>query len=99
MSSPATLGDTHRICADYGAGALEASVCGRLMTAPVGLRKTVAESRVELLHAMRWQHANFAGNIRGGAILGLMDEVVHACSDSGCHSSWRRWAQGISHSS
>jgi uncharacterized protein (TIGR00369 family) len=50
------------------------------VTAAVGLRKTVAESRVELVHLMRPQHANFAGNVHGGVILGLMDEVAYACA-------------------
>ncbi len=43
-------------------------------------RKTVGESRVELVHLMRPQHANFAGNVHGGAILSLMDEVAYACA-------------------
>ncbi len=50
------------------------------MTAPVDRRKTVAESRVELVHLMRPHHANFAGNVHGGVILGLMDEVAYACA-------------------
>ncbi len=64
----------------YGTTTLESNLEGRFMTAPVGLRKTVAESRVELVHLMRPQHANFAGNVHGGAILGLMDEVAYACA-------------------
>lgn len=43
-------------------------------------RKTVTESRVELVHLMRPQHANFAGNVHGGSLLSLMDEVAYACA-------------------
>jgi uncharacterized protein (TIGR00369 family) len=50
------------------------------MTGPVRLRKTVAASRVELVHLMRPQHANFVGNVHGGVLLSLMDEVAYVCA-------------------
>jgi acyl-CoA hydrolase len=43
-------------------------------------RKTVSESRLELIHLMRPRHANFGGKVHGGAILSLMDEVAYACA-------------------
>lgn len=42
--------------------------------------KTVRDSSVELVHLMRPQHANFAGNVHGGVILSLMDEVAYLCA-------------------
>ncbi len=42
--------------------------------------KTVAESRVTLSSLMRPHHANFAGNVHGGVILGLMDEAAYLCA-------------------
>jgi uncharacterized protein (TIGR00369 family) len=50
------------------------------MSESIVRRKTVAQSRVELVHLMRPQHANFAGHVHGGAILALMDEVAYACA-------------------
>lgn len=50
------------------------------MSPPVDLGKTVAESRVGLVHLMRPQHANFVGNVHGGVILALMDEVAYVCA-------------------
>ena len=35
--------------------------------------KTVSESRVEISSLLRPQHANFAGNVHGGVILGMTD--------------------------
>jgi acyl-coenzyme A thioesterase PaaI-like protein len=84
---------------DRRRGTLSPPFDGRTLLSRTPTIHSKACSRVELVHLMRRQHANFAGNVHGGVILGLMDEVVHACSDSECHSSWRRWAQGISHSS
>lgn len=45
-----------------------------------GRVKTAGQARVELSHLMRPQHANFAGHVHGGAILGLMDEVAYVCA-------------------
>lgn len=42
--------------------------------------KSVAESMVEISQLMRPQHANFAGNVHGGTILSLMDEVAYTCA-------------------
>ena len=42
--------------------------------------KTVSESRVEISSLMRPQHANFAGNVHGGVILGMMDEAAYLCA-------------------
>lgn len=42
--------------------------------------KTVRDSSVEVVHRMRPQHANFAGNVHGGVILSLMDEVAYVCA-------------------
>ena len=50
------------------------------MTDQLSRRKTVTESQLELVQLMRPQHANFAGNVHGGAILSLMDEVAYACA-------------------
>lgn len=41
--------------------------------------KTVTDSRVEISRLMRPQDGNFAGNVHGGILLGLMDEVAHLC--------------------
>jgi len=43
-------------------------------------RKTVAESQVEISKLMRPQAANFAGNVHGGTILGMMDEAAYLCA-------------------
>jgi len=43
-------------------------------------RKTVADSRIEMSRLMRPQHANYAGNVHGGVLLGLMDEVAYLCA-------------------
>lgn len=43
-------------------------------------RKTVAASRVEISRLMRPQDGNFAGNVHGGILLGLMDEVAYLCA-------------------
>lgn len=42
--------------------------------------KTVAESRVEMTQLMRPQQANFADNVHGGVIMGLMDEAAYLCA-------------------
>ncbi len=42
--------------------------------------KTVGESRLEINSLMRPQHANFAGNVHGGVILGMMDEAAYLCA-------------------
>lgn len=42
--------------------------------------KTVAASRLEINSLMRPQHANFAGNVHGGVILGMMDEAAYLCA-------------------
>ncbi|MFQ5702916.1 MAG: acyl-CoA thioesterase [Gemmatimonadales bacterium] len=42
--------------------------------------KSVVESRIEMSQLMRPQHANFAGNVHGGTILALMDEVAYTCA-------------------
>ncbi len=42
--------------------------------------KTVGESRLEINSLMRPQHANFAGNVHGGVILGMMDEAAYPCA-------------------
>lgn len=42
--------------------------------------KTVAESRLEINSLMRPQHGNFAGNVHGGVILGMMDEAAYLCA-------------------
>ncbi len=42
--------------------------------------KTVAESAVEISQLMRPQHGNFAGNVHGGVLLGLMDEAAYLCA-------------------
>ncbi|MBI4502055.1 MAG: acyl-CoA thioesterase [Gemmatimonadetes bacterium] len=42
--------------------------------------KTVAGSRVTLVHLMRPQHSNFANKVHGGTILSLMDEVAYVCA-------------------
>ncbi len=41
---------------------------------------SVSDSRVELTQLMRPQHANFRGNVHGGTLLALMDEVAYACA-------------------
>jgi len=45
-------------------------------------RKTVEESRVAIHRLMRPQHANFADNVHGGVLLGLMDEAAYLCASS-----------------
>ncbi len=50
------------------------------MTSPARARKTVDESKIEMSQLMRPQHANFAGNVHGGTILALMDEVAYTCA-------------------
>jgi len=42
--------------------------------------KTVAASRVEISRLMRPQDGNFASNVHGGVLLGLMDEVAYLCA-------------------
>ncbi len=42
--------------------------------------KSVAESMIEMSQLMRPQHGNFAGNVHGGTILSLMDEVAYTCA-------------------
>lgn len=42
--------------------------------------KTVAASRVEISRLMRPVDGNFAGNVHGGVLLGLMDEVAYLCA-------------------
>ncbi|MFQ5690409.1 MAG: acyl-CoA thioesterase [Gemmatimonadota bacterium] len=42
--------------------------------------KTVQESRVQVSQLMRPQHANFAGKVHGGVLLGLMDEAAYLCA-------------------
>lgn len=44
------------------------------------LAKTVSDSRIEISQLMRPQHANFAGNVHGGVLLALMDEVAYLCA-------------------
>lgn len=48
--------------------------------APERGRKTVAASRVEMSRLMRPQHGNFAGNVHGGVLLALMDEIAYLCA-------------------
>ncbi len=43
-------------------------------------QKTVADSRVEISRLMRPHDTNFAGNVHGGVLLGLMDEVAFLCA-------------------
>lgn len=50
------------------------------MTPRTPLSKTMNESTVELSQLMRPQHGNFAGNVHGGTILALMDEVAYTCA-------------------
>ena len=40
----------------------------------------MADSRVEISQLMRPQHGNFAGNVHGGVLLGLMDEAAYLCA-------------------
>ena len=42
--------------------------------------KTVCESRLEITSVMRPHHANFAGNVHGGVVLGMMDEAAYLCA-------------------
>lgn len=42
--------------------------------------KTVTGSRVEISRLMRPQDGNFAGNVHGGILLGLMDEIAYLCA-------------------
>lgn len=42
--------------------------------------KTVSESKIELSQLMRPQQANFSGNVHGGEILALMDQVAYTCA-------------------
>jgi len=43
-------------------------------------KKTVGDSRVEIARLMRPQDSNFSGNVHGGVLLGLMDEVAYLCA-------------------
>lgn len=47
---------------------------------PQIVAKTVAESQVEVTQLMRPQQGNFAGNVHGGVLLGLMDEAAYLCA-------------------
>ncbi|MFV1987658.1 MAG: acyl-CoA thioesterase [Gemmatimonadota bacterium] len=47
---------------------------------PQTATKTVAESQVEITQLMRPQQGNFAGNVHGGVLLGLMDEAAYLCA-------------------
>lgn len=42
--------------------------------------RTLSETVVSLTQLMRPQHANFRGNVHGGTLLSLMDEVAYACA-------------------
>jgi len=42
--------------------------------------KTVTDSQVEVTQLMRPQQGNFAGNVHGGVLLGLMDEAAYLCA-------------------
>lgn len=53
---------------------------GEDLAAPQRSRKTVAESRIGMSRLMRPQHGNYAGNVHGGVLLGLMDEVAYLCA-------------------
>lgn len=44
------------------------------------ITKTVTESQVEITQLMRPQQGNFSGNVHGGVLLGLMDEVAYLCA-------------------
>lgn len=48
--------------------------------APQATTKTVTESQVEITQLMRPQQGNFAGNVHGGVLLGLMDEAAYLCA-------------------
>lgn len=48
-----------------------------MSTAP---SRSPAESQVVLTQLMRPQQANFRGNVHGGTLLALMDEVAYACA-------------------
>lgn len=48
-----------------------------MSTAP---SRTPTESQVVLTQLMRPQQANFRGNVHGGTLLALMDEVAYACA-------------------
>lgn len=41
---------------------------------------TVEESRTRVTQLMRPQDGNFAGNVHGGVLLGLMDEAAYLCA-------------------
>ncbi len=43
---------------------------------PEVVTKTVTDSQVEVTQLMRPQQGNFAGNVHGGVLLGLMDETA-----------------------
>jgi len=45
-----------------------------------GQGPTVTGSLVEMTQLMRPHHANFSGNVHGGTLLSLMDEVAYACA-------------------
>lgn len=42
--------------------------------------KTVCDSRVEHSQLMRPHQGNFTGNVHGGTILAMMDEVAYTCA-------------------
>lgn len=42
--------------------------------------RSIAETVVSLTQLMRPQQANFKGNVHGGTLLSLMDEVAYACA-------------------
>jgi uncharacterized protein (TIGR00369 family) len=44
------------------------------------MKKTVAESHVELHHFMMPEHANLLGNVHGGIIMKLVDEAGALCA-------------------
>lgn len=48
------------------------------MTAPA--TRSIAETVVTLTQLMRPQQANFKGNVHGGTLVSLMDEVAYACA-------------------
>lgn len=63
--------------------ATDAPGSARLLRAPHTVeraRKSVTDSRVELSRLMRPGDGNFAGNVHGGILLGLMDEVAYLCA-------------------
>ena len=42
--------------------------------------KSLSQTRVEMTQLMRPHQANFRGNVHGGTLLSLMDEVAYACA-------------------